>query len=268
MINRPNHLPDYNAPPLNEVVLGIQFRPATGYTQILAKDIWSLFKTDFPLIEEHRSMPPSFETFGSKLSSAPQFQLVANAEHSRYWFINKDQDELIQFQGDRLLHNWRQRGEEPKPYPRFEVMAEQFSKQVNALQEYFKSLEDQELEINQCEISYINHFPLITSEFDSPNDYLEILNLKNENEDLMLGYRRIITQESGQKVGRLYCDIKPAIKNSGELVYVVNLTVRGTPKATSIEEALAFLKNGRDIIVKEFTAITTEKAHQYWERRK
>lgn len=61
---RPDHLPDFRTPPLNEVVVGVQFAPARGYQQILAGEVWELYRAQFPTVEEMPPIPPAFETFG------------------------------------------------------------------------------------------------------------------------------------------------------------------------------------------------------------
>jgi hypothetical protein len=56
-----------------------------------------------------------------------------------------------------------------------------------------------------------------------------------------------------------------SIPGAGRLL-VVTLMVRGAPLDSSIASALDFLKRGRDVIVEEFTSITTDSAHELWRR--
>ena len=105
---RPDDLPDFGKPPLNEVVLGVQFAPPSGYSQIRAGQVWELFKGKYPHTEEYMPLPPVFETFGPRVvAQANQLEFIDGPMHDRYWFLNDAHDELIQFQQDRLLHNWR-----------------------------------------------------------------------------------------------------------------------------------------------------------------
>jgi sigma54-dependent transcription regulator len=59
-----------------------------------------------------------------------------------------------------MLHNWRKIEGAKDVYPRFEVMAERFRAQLEQLQNFVASLSPQTLNINQAEVSYINHILL------------------------------------------------------------------------------------------------------------
>ncbi len=105
-MSRPDNLPDYSNPPLSEVVLGVQFQQPIGYQQIYAHKVWQLYSDNYPSVQEMSPLQPSFETFGvSSYTIMPPFGFVSGAMHNRFWFVNQDSDELIQFQNDRLLHN-------------------------------------------------------------------------------------------------------------------------------------------------------------------
>jgi uncharacterized protein (TIGR04255 family) len=264
---RPSHLPDYGSPPLNEVALGIQYRPVDQYQQILAGEVWKLFKSNFPIVEEHPPLDPSFETFGPPEIRAPQFKLLEGAQHDRFWFLSERRDELIQFQSDRLLHNWRKPDIGPATvYPRFETMIEQFTQQAQMLGDYFYSLSKQQLEVTQCEVNYTNHLILDDDQFSQMSDYIKVMHLDIEPEDTFFRYRRVIEDQDDKKIGRLYCEAQPALKANQQLIISLALTVRGAPSESTIESALAFMREGRDRIVHEFTTITTDKAHKFWER--
>lgn len=264
-MTRPPHLPDYGSPPLNEVVLGIQFRPAEGYQQIRAGEVWALYKDHFPRVEEHQRLVPQFETFGPLKPERTQFQLVEGAEHDRFWFVNEDGDELIQFQSDRLLHNWRHLS--VKPYPRFETMIAQFESQAVRLERYFSSIKPQNIDITQCEVSYINHFEILNGNgFEGIGDYVRLISFPCTPEDMGFRYRRPILDSSGNKSGRFYCECSSALTRQGKPIFSLTLTVRGSSDGPTIDDALAFLRAGRDMIVEEFTTITTDKAHRLWER--
>ncbi len=61
MSRRPDHLPDFAEPPLDEVVLGVQFEPVSGYSAVYAKDIWELFRSEFPKVQEQPILPHSLK---------------------------------------------------------------------------------------------------------------------------------------------------------------------------------------------------------------
>lgn len=111
-MTRPADLPDFSKPPLNEVVLGVQFSPPAGYTQIQAGEVWNLYRERYPRVEEYMPLPPAYELFGlpGMGQTSNQFSFLEGPLHDRYWFLRTAGDELIQFQNDRLLHNWRKVG--------------------------------------------------------------------------------------------------------------------------------------------------------------
>ncbi len=266
--SRPEHLPDYDRPPLNEVVLGVQFQPAKGYKQILAGQVWDVFRPKYPLVEEVQPIPPAFEVFGAPSPvSAINFGLVSGARHDRFWFLSSSRDELIQFQHDRLLHNWRKVGDHSNQYPRFENMIENFEGELRLLEEYFQSLEPQALACNQAEISYINHikFPL-GGEREKAGEWLRFLNFIEEPDDASCVARRVLTNAEKHPIGRLTCEMNYVRDPRSGATIVLNLTVRGAPATQSIDAAMLFLKMGREVIVEEFTAITTDSAHKFWGR--
>ena len=262
MSSRPHHLPDYRNPPLNEVVLGIQFAPARGYQQIRAGEVWNLYKAEFPLVEELPPIAPVFETFGiTRPGAMMSFGLVTGTLlHGRFWFLSPQKTELIQFQQDRLLHNWRKIEDKNNEYPRFEKMIVNFEKEANQLQDYFNKLSPQNLICNQAEISYINHITLEQSEGrGKASDWFRFINFgSTDPDDMSFVIRRNLEGPSGALTARLICEVGTSFTALGARILVLTLTVRGAPEDTTAASALKLLKLGREVIVTEFAEITTE----------
>lgn len=269
IMSRPDNLPDYQNPPLNEVVLGVQFAPAQGYQQIRAGEVWELYRANFPFVEEQPPLPPAFETFGLPFqANAFNFGLVAGAMHDRFWFLSQNKEELIQFQQDRLLHNWRKVTDRDNTYSRFEKIIVDFETELHCLERYFDGISPQRLKCNQAEISYTNHISLDREGSPShAGDWLRIFNFGDyEPDDVSLVARRALRDSTGTPYGRMIYEVSTAsIPGAGRLL-VVTLMVRGAPLDSSIASALDFLKRGRDVIVEEFTSITTDSAHELWRR--
>jgi uncharacterized protein (TIGR04255 family) len=252
------------------MVVGVQFAPAKGYSQVRAWEVWQLFRQDFPVVEERDALLPAFETFGSA-SSGEIFgglNFVTGPLHNRFWFLKQSGDELIQFQQDRLLHNWRKVGDHSNEYPRFEKLAERFANELKQLEGYISGLSSQVLNINQCEISYINN---IFSENDAPPrpiDWLRYASFDGqEPENFTVAFREIIKGEDHRPVGRFTCECASGISPLGKPMLVLALTVRGAPSDGSLDAALKFIQLGRDLIVQKFAELTTTKAHAAWRRR-
>lgn len=268
---RPEQLPDYQNPPLNEVVLGVQFTPPRGYQQIYAGDVWKLFRSEYPVVQEQPPLPPNFEIFGlpHTIGMASPLNFVTGALHDRFWFLAPKGEELIQFQQDRMLHNWRKIAGVENDYPRFESMIKLFRNELHQLQDYFAGLAEQKLAINQCEISYINHIEVDDLQPTKISNWLNFINFPiNDPEDFVANFRETIKDENGNPLGRIIYDMCLGISHMGKRAIVLTLTFRGGPISPDIDSALKFIEKGRELIVCRFTEITTPEAHEIWRRQK
>jgi uncharacterized protein (TIGR04255 family) len=266
---RPEHLPDFTSPPLNEVVLGVQYSAPHGYQQVQVGEVRNLFSSDFPITQEHMALPPAFETFGlPKFGPVGNLELLSGPVHSRYWFVNASGHELIQFQQDRLLHNWRRLESSEGKYPRFESMLGSFASELAKLENYINTIQPQSLLINQCEITYINHIH-IDGDSIALDDWFKGSMLHGlALEEINLRFSEVIRNEIGARIGRLIYEVTTGFLANGQRIIVFNLTARGAPDQPSVEEALRFVKLGRELIVTKFADLTTASAHTLWGRKK
>jgi uncharacterized protein (TIGR04255 family) len=263
MLGRPIDLPDFGDPPLNEVVLGVQFDPARGYSQIRAGEVWALFKSAFPEVEEHPALPPSFEVFGLPQAAQMNLGFITGPSHDRFWFLAPSREELIQFQPDRLLHNWRKIGDGSNQYPRFGRMIESFRTELQSLENYVATLSPQSLAINQCEVTYVNNIPWDEGPVDA---WLKFLHFDGgPADDFTASFRRVLPGVEGQPSGRLICEAATAFVSTKRIIRLT-LSVRGAPVRPDVPLALEFLERGHEMIVREFAEVTTESAHKKWQR--
>jgi uncharacterized protein (TIGR04255 family) len=261
-MNRPANLPDFENPPLNEVVLGVQFAPAPGYQQIYAGQVWELFKRDFPHVEEQPALPPSFETFGLP---RPQigFDLIG-AGHDRFWFLTENQHELIQFQLDKFLHNWRKVEGEENEYPRFEHIISKFSAELKTLETFFqKNFSAPPLSVNQCDVTYINF--IYASDIAGLNldDVFSFLKFETSPDEIACNFTKYILNDKGEPRGRVRCILNQAYAAKGPF-YRLEISTKGAPDSNSITDALSFINQGRVEIVNLFKEITGPPAHKLW----
>lgn len=265
---RPGNLPDFEDPPLNEVVLGVQFSPLKEYQQIRAGEVWGLFKSEYPNVQELQPLEPVFETFGlPHQSTFGDMRLIPGPWHNRYWFLRSTRDELIQFQPDRLIHNWRKVGDQTNEYSRFERMLDRFSAELHKLEEFAGTLTPQELLVNQCEVTYVNHIPEREGRLHFASWFRGLSLDGIEAEDVNAVLREVLLGSDGKPLGRIIIEIKSGIKPSDKRIIVFNITVRGAPNSPRIESALSFIERAREIIVHRFAEVTTSEAHVVWGRK-
>lgn len=265
---RPENLPDFTSPPLNEVALGAQFAHAEGYQQVLISEVWALFRENFPSVREFPPFPPTFETFGLPRGRGAQLSLSSTPEHSRYVFLSRARDELLQFQQDRLVHNWHKVGDRTNEYPRFEKIIESFENELQTLETYFAGLVPQSLKINQCEVTYNNQILIDESTgAASAQEWLNFVSFGQlQPEDFIMTIRKVVSGPDGKPLGRLIFETGLALAANNQKAIQLNLTFRGKPAETGIGSAIDLLKHGRELVVRSFPEITTDVAHQKWGR--
>lgn len=97
--------PDYDNPPLTEVVCGILFQNLESFLTPHVGLLWEKFKLDYPYCQEVAPLAPAIEQFGESLDV--EFDLIDIPPLPRVWFLNENGSEIIQIQRDRFLHNWK-----------------------------------------------------------------------------------------------------------------------------------------------------------------
>jgi uncharacterized protein (TIGR04255 family) len=272
-LGRPDHLPDFTNPPIVEVALSIQFAPPPGYREVYAREVWAIFEGSFPYVEEMPPIQPSFEVFGGPEMSGFKlnFGISSGPTRNRYWFLAPDKTELIQFQQDRFIHNWRKVVNKNNEYPRFEAVIEKFFDEVRSLDSYFQAKGWGPITPTQCEVTYINQMPLLEQNSrERPRSfYFRSIDLSDvgDSNDFSISIRKTITSDSGAQIGRLYIESSTLIDGEGKPIIVLTLTARGAPAEQTLDKAIAFLFVARELIVTSFTKFTSDEAHALWGRK-
>ena len=263
---RPDYLPQYANPPLDEVVIGLQFESIAEYSAINAGEIWKIFSAEFPKVQERPLLEPNFETFGGAIpQNSIRFQVGAPSTGSRLWFISQEEDHLIQYQSDRFLANWRKRPRSHE-YPRFDNIFGNFTESLEKFERYVNKKFDQALNFNQGEISYINLIEV--DEFTDGKKWFSIWKGGEfDIESLSINFNEIIKSNDGEPEARFIHEIQPIMSvDRKKKAYRLSLTVRGQPIHNDKESMLNFILRGRENIVLRFDEITTEFAHEKWEK--
>ena len=278
MKSRPADLVDFESPPVTEVVLGVQFNSLERFLSPHLGAVWSEFKPEFPIVEEHPYLPPTFETFGTPAAfiiPGMNFQMVTRPEMPRVHFLNQQRTELLQVQRDRFLHNWRKVGHGDN-YPRFERMIETFE---TGFRKFIGVIDREKLGPvvpNQCEVSYFNQIPItdgktIWSQFastfiDRAGD--AIVEGLGTPEDARFALRYIVPAADGSALGRVIVAAEPARRVDGVTIIQFTLTSRGKPATADMTGVLDFLRNGRVLLNRAFKKLTSADMHKQWGLKK
>ena len=265
MRTRPAHLPDFRKPPLDEVVLGVQFEAIPEYTSVFANDIWNLFRSTHPVVSEHQMLFPNFESFGGgNPQPSLQFQMGPAPIGSRQWFSTREGNDLIQFQADRFVVNWRKHTKS-QDYPRFEGISEAFENNLRTLNEYVSNQFCAPLAVNQSEVAYINIIQV--DDFADAGWFKLWDNGEISIENLNIHFDEVVTDENGKPFARLKHHIQSVFSTDGNhKAFRLSLTFIGKPKSSDIEGAMDFVREGRERIVTRFGVITTDEAQKTWGR--
>lgn len=257
----------FSYPPLNEVVLDIQFAQIPGLLSIHANEVWELYKKEYPNIVEQPLLEPAFEKFGAvPQMNAPNFSVARPPVGSRYWFMTTDEKGLLQYQNDRIISNWRKQGDF-SGYPRYERISSDFRKNITKFNEYLKQrFQGQFLKINQVEISYHNVIEI--DNFREVGEFLNFLDLAHlDAEGVSFNAGEVINDKQGKPIARLSIIVNSLYSNQGkDKAITFTLAYRGKPNSEGIDDAFRFLDDGREKIITKFNGMTTAKAHQLWEK--
>src|ERR1035437_4694270 len=97
---RPKTLPNFRTPPVNEVVLSLQFATLDKLKSPYVGLFWKSLRSRYPNISEQPPVAPAFETFG-----APEMQRMGISIQAllappmpRFWMEKEGQPDLLQLQ--------------------------------------------------------------------------------------------------------------------------------------------------------------------------
>lgn len=273
-------LPNFDRPPVNEVVLSVQFEPLGPLLAYHLGEFWQSIRNKYPKAEVHPPIDSTFERLGPPIfrPTGVQIEFAQVPLASRLWLLNEAGTELMQIQQDRFVHNWRKvLGDEA--YPRYEHVRDRFRDELAAFADFAASRDFGELRPNQCEVTYINHIECATEAraHGDPAEVLRVLSRdqtfealpKPESSQFAAKYLIETDDVVGQKtVGRLHVDFMPVFTvKENRPIFVLNLMARGVPLGAGIEGAMRFLDLGRESIVRGFADITTSEMHRIWGRK-
>lgn len=270
-------LPDFEAPPVVEVAVSVQFEvPVLGMPQIV--QWWSQIRDQFPGFEQGVPIPPATESFDMPevLQPRVQFQLLDAPPVPRIFLKNATDTELIQIQQDRFGYSWRKLKPEDE-YPRYVAIRRHFQEQMTAFEQFLASQHIERVSPTLCEVTYVNH--ILSSEvWHGHNELHKVIpsvmpRLSDDflplPEDMQIAGRYIISDSGNNPLGRLYVSVEPRFLTADMTtpIFLMRLTARGAPQGPDQAGMMKMFDLGHEWIVRGFTTLTSPEMHKVWRRK-
>lgn len=272
MTSAESALPEFNDPPVNETALSIQFAPLEKFGLPHYGLYWTKIRSDFAKFQTHVPLLSTTEQFGEALPGQPQFgiQFITQPD-VRIWFLNDSGSQIIQVQRDRFVHNWRQLTGKEK-YPRYPAVKNTLQKEWARFREFLKSEDLGTPQVNQCEVTYVNHIDYKKGWNDYGDLNKVIAAWSGQKSGDFLPSPEKVNMDAHyllpNKLGRLHISVLPVIRGRDlQEVLQITLTARGAPQSSQDEDVLGWIDLGREWVVKGFADFTNDAMHRIWGRK-
>lgn len=266
---------EYSSPPLVEVAISVQFEPPKGLTQAHLGAFWYLHRDEYPDVRAVQPIASTNEEFGSGQWFPPILQLeLTNQPNTRIQMTSRDDQWMCQIQRDRIVLNWRKRGDE---YPRYHASLKRFKDAFNAWVAFLSDMELHLDGVHNWEVTYVNRIHQ-KELWNSPEDWPKVLPGLLSGNQLVSGLALNGIQgqwvwESSDPVSRLFVEPKPGRSSEdGKMdILHLSLTARGPLESTgtfdmktNFSAILERIDFGHNNIVKTFNQITSSEAKSKW----
>jgi uncharacterized protein (TIGR04255 family) len=268
MADKASALPDYNNPPINEVVFGIQFQKIDKFETPHVGFLWeTLGRKNFPQYKEMPPLPHIIETPDGTKGISPPIETFERPPLPRLFFINSKQDQLVQVQDDRFHQNWRKL-KEKDAYPRYQTLYPEFKKSWETFKSFVRESGLGTPSPDQYELTYVNQLPQgqgWTCLVDIGNIFKDFqckIDGRFLPEPESVDWRRIY--RLGNEMGRVHVSLKTALTKEAKKIMVFELTVRGFSKGPMDE----WFSLAHEWIVKGFADLTTDRIQkELWHQK-
>jgi len=259
-------LPTFDAPPVVEMVLALEFPLLESWDVLDFGFFWKSIEEEYPRYDIKPPIgAPSDSAIVIDPSQLSQLPL-------RCWFYHKSNSKIIQVQADRFIYNWRRYITEDN-YPRYESIRADLQAQWNSFCNFLESNNKKIPQITGCEITYINHI----KRGDEWNNYSDLPKLIKLIPELVIKDEELWDPSSiafqsvyslPDNLGDLLILIQSAVYSPDQNdIIQMRLTATGEPESSNIEDVMKWLDKGREKVVMAFASITTELAHKKWQRK-
>lgn len=264
-------LPEFDSPPVIEVLLGVQFSPLASLSVAHLGLYWAALRQEYPNVEAKPALAPTTEEFGGQPGMNLQIGFrLSEAPDVRCWLIDASGTQLIQVQNDRFLRNWRKAKGSPE-YPHYVNLKPLFSSEWERFCAFLQRERLGSPEVNQCEVTYVNHVEpgAELASYGEAHNVAALLSSPPPEGFLPSPemVRLNTTYVIPEKMGRLHVDLQPVISTpAGKIVLQLTLTARGRPASSGVSDILEWFDLGHEWIVRGFAELTTAGMHRVWGR--
>ena len=263
---------DFARPPVDEVVLSVQFDRLNALLAPHLGEMWQEFKKNgFVHIKEQPPVVPTVEKFPNPTGDTQLH--ISNTDLARIWFIHEDDSRLIQVQRDRFTFNWRKTESSPR-YPGFSAIFEEFEGFYNRFRQVIEKQRIGDITPLQYELTYIDQL-FHGDGWDTLDDIGKIYNLfvDSRQSDSFWSCAESMILRALFPVqdlhGRLHLTISSRVKMPEQRQTLqTDFTMRGFPENVEYCAMIAWFKAARNQIREKFTSMFTEDIQtQVWERK-
>jgi uncharacterized protein (TIGR04255 family) len=257
--------PDFDRPPLTEVVCGVQFAPIEGWLTSHYGLFWNRIKAAYPGSEDQ---PPLRRLKLEEFQTPDEFNLALLPPLRRVFFTTAPANYLVQLQNNRFLHNWRKLNESDG-YPRFPEAYSRFSERWSDFNSFLADCGLPASLPQVYELTYVNMISAPEAVF--PRDVWRFMNFYKElprtasgsgARGLELRLSWPLEDDAGTLNMKLNHGVMEPVKGTGP-VLVVEFTALGRAGKGRDDMELWF-KTAHDAIVHTFVALTTPESHEMW----
>lgn len=258
-------------PPLDELVIGVQFRDDVTDDAIALAEYWPKIRNSFPALQKQPPLPPASEAFESSGEAEPAIELLMAPPAPRYWFVSEDENRLVQLQPNRFFLNWRKRQPEDE-YPRYDVLREEFRAHLGDLLDALPEDRRPTAIPTWCELTYINHVDAAAKR-KGHRPLADILRLVSapplralsSPEDTQLQQRHVVFDDGKRPIGRVYITAAPALRSADKTpIYALTLLARLEPRDPTVDGVMATLDEAHRLLLPTFTDVTRPRMHAEW----
>lgn len=264
----PSSLPEFDRPPLEEVAISVLFKPLAGLHAAHHGRFWDTIRDRYPTTETHPPVLAQEELLEPK-ANVEELKLIPAVPRS--WFLDESKNHLIQLQRNLFIRNWRRLSGEEE-YPRFGTLIQEYRREYHNFASFVKSERLGDINVKQCELTYINHLERGPGSGDFENLAAVFSALRPREPDSFPPPPEMFSWEAKYKIpdgrGRLNIDVNPVFRGRDlKIVLQFQLVARGAPASTSDDDVFAWFDLGHEWIVRAFHGLTTEKMHKLWGER-